>query len=66
MNRWIALVLVAVGVTAFAAALLGLFAWRARSYDRRVGLGPDDGGHYTGGSDLDHLALDQTRDDAQH
>ena len=66
MNRWLALVLFAASVAAFAAALLALFAWRARSYERRVGVGPDDGGHYSGGSELDHLALDQSRDDAHH
>ena len=64
MNRWLALVLVAGGLAAFFAVIVGTFAWLARRHERRHGTGPDDGGRYAGGSDLDHLALDQARDDA--
>ena len=64
MNRWLALSVVAAGVAAFFAVPIGAFAWLARRHERRHGIGPDDGGRYTGGSDLDHLALDQAADDA--
>ena len=64
MNRWLALLLVAAALAAVTATFLAIMAWRARAHERRVGTGPDDGGRYSGGSDLDHLALDQAAEDA--
>ena len=64
MNRWFGVLLLLAGLAACFAALLGVLGWLARRHERRVGVGPDDGGRYAAGSDLDHLAVDQAREDA--
>jgi hypothetical protein len=64
MNRWLALLLLVATISTIVAACFAVIGWRARAFERRAGIGPDDGGRYTGGSDLDHLAIDQARDDA--
>lgn len=63
MHRSLGALLLIAGLVAFFSILLGVFAWLARRHEQRDGIGPDDGGRYSGGSDLDHLAVDQARDD---
>lgn len=65
MNRWLLLLALAAGLVFIIGGILALLAWLGRRHERRVGFGPDDGGRYTGGSKLDHLAVDQAVDDAQ-
>jgi hypothetical protein len=63
MNKWVVLAALAVGSAAFLGGVVAVVGWLARRHDRRHETF-DDGSRLSLGSPLDHLAMDQARDDA--